>query len=141
MAITTATTGLRTVASAEAEKASQKAATRPGQLDRDSFLQLLTTQLRYQNPLEPASSTEFLGELANFSTVESLQQLNSGVKDLLLLQQISQGSGLIGHTVTYQGGNGGATTGVVQGIAVQDGQVQLQLERGSVPLSQLQGVK
>ena len=46
-------------------------------LDKDAFLKLLVTQMQYQDPLEPTSNTEYMSQLAQFSSVEQLQNLGS----------------------------------------------------------------
>src|SRR5438094_697892 len=71
------------------------AATTLGGLGQSDFLKLLTTQLQYQNPLEPMSSGEFASQLAQFSTLDGMQQLNSTLGNMLLLQSITQGANLI----------------------------------------------
>lgn len=45
-------------------------------LDKDDFLLLLVTQMQYQDPLEPASNTEYVAQLAQFSELEQMQNLN-----------------------------------------------------------------
>ncbi len=47
------------------------------ELDRDAFLQLLTTQMKYQDPLNPNTDTEYVAQLATFSQLEQLQNLSS----------------------------------------------------------------
>lgn len=49
------------------------------ELGKDAFLQLLVAQLKYQDPMEPSKNQEFLGELAQFTTVEELQNLSSSM--------------------------------------------------------------
>ncbi len=78
----------------------------PRVLDRDDFLQLLVTQLRHQDPLNPMDATQFSSQLAEFSGLEQLMQLNDGVSALSqgsalnqLALNTSLGSTLIGHTV------------------------------------------
>lgn len=46
-------------------------------LDKDAFLKLLVTQMQYQDPLEPTSNTEYMSQLAQFSSVEELQNLSA----------------------------------------------------------------
>ncbi len=51
--------------------------TRNSALGKDEFLNLLVTQMRYQDPLEPSSDTEFVAQMAQFSSLEQMQNLNS----------------------------------------------------------------
>ena len=51
-------------------------------LGRDAFLQLLVTKLRNQDPTNPATDTEFLGQLAQFSALEQLTSINTAVTAL-----------------------------------------------------------
>jgi flagellar basal-body rod modification protein FlgD len=51
-------------------------------LGRDAFLQLLTTQLAHQDPLEPQGDTEFIAQLAQFSALEQLTQMR-GTLDVI----------------------------------------------------------
>lgn len=72
----------------------------------DNFLKLLTTQLRYQDPLSPLDSSEFVGQLVQFSQVEQSINTNKNLEKLLSLQQgnlISVGLGYIGRTVEAKG--------------------------------------
>jgi flagellar basal-body rod modification protein FlgD len=49
-------------------------------LDKDAFLRLLVTQMQHQNPLEPTSNTEFIGQMAQFSSLEQSQNTNRAVR-------------------------------------------------------------
>ena len=51
-------------------------------LGRDAFLQLLVTQLQHQNPLEPQADGEFLAQLAQFSSLEQLQEIKGDIAAL-----------------------------------------------------------
>ena len=54
-------------------------AVKPNALGRDAFLALLVTQLEHQNPLEPKADGEFLAQLAQFSSLESLQDIKQDI--------------------------------------------------------------
>ncbi len=72
----------------------------------DNFLKLLTTQLRYQDPMSPLDSNEFVGQLVQFSQVEQSINTNKNLEKLLALQQgnlISVGLGYIGKNVEANG--------------------------------------
>lgn len=49
---------------------------------RDMFLQLLVTQLQHQDPMQPQENGEFLAQLAQFSSLESLQQIKDDIAAL-----------------------------------------------------------
>jgi flagellar basal-body rod modification protein FlgD len=51
------------------------------QLDKDSFLKLLVTQLKYQDPLDPMNDQEFIGQVAQFSALEQMQNLNKAAEE------------------------------------------------------------
>ncbi len=111
-------------------------------LGSQDFLNLLITQLRNQNPLEPVGGTEFLSQTAQFSQVEALNKLNTNLSQLLSSQQLTQASSLIGKKVSYQ--KDGATTplsGVVSAINVTDGKVQLTAGTDTVDLSSVRSIQ
>ena len=58
---------------------------KPKELGRDAFLSLLVTQLEHQNPLEPKADGEFLAQLAQFSSLESLQDMKQDIAALRAL--------------------------------------------------------
>lgn len=65
-----------------------------GELDKHAFLELLVTQLRYQDPLNPKDNGEFLAQMAQFTALEQMQNLNAGV-DRLHEAQTSYQDGLL----------------------------------------------
>lgn len=72
------------------------------ELDKDAFLKLMIAQLKNQNPLEPTTNADFVAQLAQFSSVEGIQQLNSTVGQIASGNQSSQAlqaSSLVGRTV------------------------------------------
>ncbi|WPP01283.1 flagellar hook assembly protein FlgD [Pseudomonas sp. HR96] len=74
-------------------------------LGKDAFLQLLVTQMKNQNPLDPQDNTTFVSQLAQFSSVESLQNLNTSVGSItssVASSQALQASSLVGRSVIAQ---------------------------------------
>jgi len=69
----------------------------------DTFLQLLTTQLQNQDPLDPLDTNQFTQQLVEFASVEQQINMNTNLQTLISMQQISQATSalqLIGSTVT-----------------------------------------
>jgi len=64
-------------------------------MDKDSFLKLLVAQMKYQDPLEPTSNTEFIAQYATFSQVEQLQNMATNM-------EMSRASSFVGQTVNIR---------------------------------------
>ncbi|WP_426202837.1 flagellar hook assembly protein FlgD [Pseudomonas sp. TWP3-1] len=74
-------------------------------LGKDAFLQLLVTQLKNQNPLDPQDNSAFVAQLAQFSSLEGITTLNSTVTGLAgnyNSSQALQASSLVGRNVIVQ---------------------------------------
>ena len=74
-----------------------------------TFLQLLTTQLKNQNPLDPLNTNEFTQQLVQFAQVEQQMKSNSQLQTLISLQQTAQSTAAlnyVGSTVVLDGSNG-----------------------------------
>ena len=71
-----------TNASNAAGQAVQDPSTRANSLGSDAFLQLLVTQLQNQDPTNPESNTEFVAQLATFSSLEQLTSINKAVTSM-----------------------------------------------------------
>lgn len=69
------------------------------QLDRDAFLKMLIVQLKNQDPLQPMEDREFIAQLAQFSTLEQMQQMNKGLSELMKANSTFQAVSLIGRTI------------------------------------------
>lgn len=70
-------------------------------LGKDTFLQLLVAQLRYQDPMNPTDSSAFLAQSAQFTALEKMQAVADQTAKLVTAQVAFGASSLIGKTVTY----------------------------------------
>jgi len=77
------------------------------ELDRNAFLQLLTTQLQNQNPLDPMKNEAFVAQLAQFSQLEGITNMSTSladVADVMRSDRIMAGANLVGKSVLAQTG-------------------------------------
>jgi flagellar basal-body rod modification protein FlgD len=110
-------------------------------LGKDEFLRLLTEGLKNQDPMNPADGTEFIAQLAQFSSLEQMQTLNAGFESLLALQRLTNGSSLIGQRVTYlDSDTGQIAAGIVTELSVRDGDIHLRIGNKDVPLKSVRTV-
>lgn len=90
-----------------------------GAMDKDAFLQLLVTQLSYQDPTEPMSNQDFSAQLAQYSTLEEMQKMNTNLTSQNQFTMMNSGAALIGKTVSgYSNTSAKTVTGTVTGLAV-----------------------
>lgn len=92
-------------------------------LDKQAFLQLLVAQMQYQDPLEPMDNTEYVSQLATFSELEAMNNLN----DSMTLQRASQmvGQNVIMRTTSSTTGETYMTQGVVDYVVYENGKAYL----------------
>jgi len=76
--------------------------------DKESFLQLLVAQMKYQDPLEPTSNTEYISQYAQFTQVEEIQNMSASM-DLM------RASGLVGQEVVINRTDDDGNTKTIQG--------------------------
>jgi flagellar basal-body rod modification protein FlgD len=104
-------------------------------LGEDGFLKLLVAQLQYQDPMSPTDNQQFIQEQATFSTVESLNNLQTTMTAMQASDQFSQGVSLIGKNVTYVDSNGNVGSGVVSAVSNASGTVELNVGGAAIDAS------
>ncbi|MDO5294972.1 MAG: flagellar hook capping FlgD N-terminal domain-containing protein [bacterium] len=108
-----------------------------GSLGKDAFLQLLVTQMKYQDPLNPSSDTEYIAQLATFSQLEQMQNLNSTYTN-------SQALSMVGKTVsiktTDSAGNEKYVNGAVDYVTITNGTAKLSVNGSLYTLDQVTDV-
>lgn len=77
--------------------------------DKDAFMQILVAQMKYQDPLEPTSNTEYISQYATFTQVEQLSNMASAMS-------MSRASEMVGKTVLISEPTEGGGTNDVQGV-------------------------
>ncbi|MFJ5240551.1 flagellar hook assembly protein FlgD [Pseudomonas neuropathica] len=103
-----ANSSIKTNTTADGLTSATNSATGKKALGKDAFLQLLVTQLKNQNPLEPQDNGAFVAQLAQFSSLEGITTLNttvSGIASNYNSSQALQASSLVGRSVIAPASN------------------------------------
>jgi flagellar basal-body rod modification protein FlgD len=106
--------------------------TGPQSLSSSDFMTLMLKQLQSQDPMNPTDSNALLQQIAQISTLQSNQSLQTSLSTMTLQQTLGAAGNLIGKAVQGVDDSGNTATGAVKGVRVQDKQVYLQLDNGSV---------
>jgi flagellar basal-body rod modification protein FlgD len=83
------------------------------QLGKDAFLQLLVAQLKYQNPMEPTDSSQFMAQTAQFTMVEKLEEIARSTAAAQADGRSLSAAAMVGRTVAYLDADGVEQTGTV----------------------------
>ena len=94
-------------------------------LGKDDFLKLLVTQLQHQDPMNPMDDKDFMGQMAQFSSLEQITNLVTATQAQSFSTQMSQAVGLIGHNVSWVAGDGTNGTGTASKVSISDGAIQI----------------
>ena len=99
-----------------------------GSLGKDDFLKLLVTQLQNQDPMNPMDEKDFMGQMAQFSTLEQITNLVTATNSTGFAGQVSQSVALIGHQVTWSTSDGTSGSGQVQTVTINGGNIELTVD-------------
>lgn len=119
--------------------ASQAVTTKNDMVGKDEFFELLITQLSNQDPLNPMEDRDFITQLAQFSTLEGMQELNTGFNEL-------RGISMLGRTVAATRDASGeyqsdVVIGMVEGVSHSGDRIMLNLGEESVYLDNVKIVE
>lgn len=117
-------------------------------LGADAFMKLLVTQMKNQDPMSPVDNQQQIAQLAQFSTLSEMQELNDNVVGLAVLQQnnalleqLTQSSALIGKEVQWlDPETQEPKVGTVGSIKLEDGLALLSVDGVDVPLASVTAV-
>lgn len=116
----------------------------PGQLGKDDFLKILVAQLSNQDPMKPMQDTEFIGQMAQFSSLEQMTNINKSMNtffDNQLQSSMTDYAHLIGKSVQWQENNE-VSSGKVQAVLYKEGTVLAELDSGKqVDISLLERIE
>ena len=125
------------------ESTQEKEIARTSTLGQEDFLKLLMTQLQNQDPMEPMDNGEFMGQMAQFSTVQGVTEMGESIDGLVSIyqgQQMSANAGMIGKQALVNGNwaqlEGGKLAGAIDlTTAANDLRVDVKSESGELMAS------
>ena len=88
-------------------------------LGKQDFLKLLMAQLQNQDPLKPMDDSQMIAQMAQFSALESMQNLTSVIQQSSNMQTVIQAGALIGKYIQAVDVDGSTTTGAVTGVTFE----------------------
>ena len=130
--MTSITSVAATLPGATPTSSSPAASTAPS-LDYNAFLKLLMAQMQNQDPLSPTDSTQWVSQLATFSSVEQSIQANAKLDQILQDSSVSEAEALIGRTVTSA--DGSVSGSVVSVALASSGPVATLSDGSTLPMT------
>ena len=103
------------------------------ELGKDDFLQLLVTQLQHQDPLAPMEDKDFIAQMAQFTSLEQMKNMNNAV-------QITQATSYIGKQVTWADSQGIEQRGIVTAIRIVNSEPKVMISSESLELKKIMSV-
>lgn len=90
-------------------------------LGQDDFLKILVTKLSTQDPMNPQQDSDFIAQMAQFSTLEQSKSMTADIAMLKAQQEVLTANGLIGRTVTVTQNDKKVAQGTVTSVAMNEG--------------------
>jgi len=106
-----------------------------GELNKEAFLQLLVAQMQYQDPLEPTDNTEYISQLANFSSLEQMQNMNDSLQNMSMASDLQRAANMVGQYATIQESGQNIVTGKVDAVEYKNGEAYVSIGGNSYALS------
>lgn len=106
-----------------------------GEMGKDQFLQLLVTQLKYQDPLKPMDDKEFVSQMAQFSSLEQMQNLNSSMSSMKAFSLM--GKSIYANYTDTETGEQTFVNGIVEMVRVEKGKVFVRVGEHDIPIEEI----
>ena len=112
-----------------------------GKMGKDAFLKLLVTQLKHQDPTKPMEDKEFISQMAQFSSLEQITNLNKEVKSLFQSSQSTQAFSMLGKSIdAYDTVTKKRISGKVTSVKFDSNEFMLMVGKTEVPMSTVHAV-
>src|SRR5580658_4215505 len=129
-----------TSSSGASSTSSSTATTGFGSLTTADFMQMLIAELQNQDPTQPMSSQDLLGQLATMSQLQSTTDLDTALQANTSNQQLSIGASFIGKSITGTDANNNPVSGTVTQAFLSSGTAYVGVGNSQVPLANITSV-
>ena len=109
-------------------------------LGEDDFLKLLATQLSAQDPMQPTDDTQFISQMASFSSLQQMSALNTNFTGFATSQKAAEAPSYLGKQVSVTDASGKTVTGVASAFHVDSSGVSLTINGTDYSLDNVTGV-
>ena len=106
-------------------------------LGQDDFLKLLVAQMTSQDPLSPQKDTEFISQMASFTSLEQTKTMQKDMAQMRGDQQVLQANSLLGRTVIVQADMATKVAGQVSAVQIEAGKPMVVVNGQSYDLNQV----
>lgn len=110
------------------------------QLTQQDFLKLLSTQMQNQDPMQPMDDSQFMAQMAQFSTLQATTTMGADMTALRTHSDLATASSLVGRQVTITNNTVGTVTGTVSGVDASSGTAEVVIGGKSYSLSDITNV-
>ena len=109
--------------------------------DLSAFMKLLVSQLQHQDPMNPVDDKDFMGQMAQFTSVEQLTNMATSIDRMSTASQSTQSIALIGKTVSWKKADDTMGEGIATSVSFADGAIKITVGDSQIAPNEIESVK
>jgi len=118
---------------------SSNASSSTNDLGKDSFFKILAAQLQYQDPMEGGDNTAYVAQLAQFSTLEQMENMNNNLLESIKRQDVQYANQLLGSEIIFAEGET-LYQGIVEAYTIKNNEPYMVMGEKEFAISQIQAI-
>ena len=118
---------------------SSNASSSTNDLGKDSFFKILAAQLQYQDPMEGGDNTAYVAQLAQFSTLEQMENMNNNLLESIKRQDVQYANQLLGSEIIFAEGET-LFQGIVEAYTIKSNEPYMVMGEKEFTISQIQAI-
>jgi flagellar hook assembly protein FlgD len=109
-------------------------------VDLNSFIQMLVAELQNQDPTQPMDNSQILSQVSEMKAIATNQELSNTLQSVLLAQNVTTASSLLGRTVQGTDADGVAVSGQVTSVSIDSGTATLHVGNNTLPFANVTSI-